>query len=78
MICFLFAQKIGFDISCKLSPLGKIAWNVQTCFLGDVGAGGKKTISVCRLLKSLPKVLCVNAYAGNIGSSVRLFVIPDI
>ena len=47
-------------------------------FSWGCGARGKKTISVCRLLKSLPKVLCVNAYAGNIGSSFRLFVIPDI
>ena len=35
-----FSQKIGFDISCKLSP------NVKACFLGKV----RKTLSFCHLL----------------------------
>ena len=30
----IFPKKTGFDISCKLSPLETIAWNVKSCFSG--------------------------------------------
>ena len=42
MIFFYLALKIGFDISCKLSP--QFAWNVKTYFFffwGGGGGGGK-------------------------------------
>ena len=36
-ICFsYFFQKIGFDISCKLSPMRQFAWNVKACFPGKL------------------------------------------
>ena len=52
VIFFLFSQKTGFDISCKLSSL-ELAWNVKSFFLGKI----RKNISKCHLLKILPRVL---------------------
>ena len=34
MILFLFSQKTGFDISCKLSPLETICMKCQILFSG--------------------------------------------
>ena len=48
-----FSSKIGSDISCKLSPLETISMKCQILFSGK----NKKTISLCRLLKILPRVL---------------------
>ena len=31
-----FSQKIGFNISCKLSPRRQFAWNVKTYYLGKI------------------------------------------
>ena len=35
-IFFLFSQKTGLDISCKLSQWRQCAWNVKSCFLGKI------------------------------------------
>ena len=48
MILFLFFQPTELDISCKLSLLETISWNVKSSFLGKLS---KKTISKCYLLK---------------------------
>ena len=53
---FLIFHKTGFDISCKLSPLKTIYMARQNLFSGK----NKKNISICRLLKILPRVLSVN------------------
>ena len=50
-----FSQKIGFDISCKLSPF---AWKVKPLFLGK----NKKNISICRLLKILLRVPSIKQF----------------
>ena len=39
-ICFFFSQKIGFDISCKLSPKETVCMECQSLFSGK----NKKTI----------------------------------
>ena len=44
---FLFFQKTGFDISCKLSPEGKIGMKFQTLFYGD-----KKEKNIVSLLSA--------------------------
>ena len=49
---FLFFQKTGFGISCKLSPLETICMKCQILFSWK----NKKNISKCRLLKILPRV----------------------
>ena len=46
-----FSQKVGFNVSCKLSPM-----KCQIPFSGK----NKKNISKCHLLKILPRVLRVN------------------
>ena len=46
-----FSQKIGFDISCKLSPQSLFSWK------------HKKNISKCHLLKFLPRVLSIKIRA---------------
>ena len=51
-----FSQKIGFDISCKLSPFEMICINYQILF----SEKNKKNISDCCLVKVLPRVLRVN------------------
>ena len=51
-----FSQKTGFDISCKLSPLETICMKCQSCFLSKI----RKNISICCLLKILPRVLSLN------------------
>ena len=45
--------RTGFDISCKLSPVETIYMKCQNLFSGK----NKKNISVCCLLKSLPRML---------------------
>ena len=50
-----FSQKTGFDISCKLSPVETICMKCQNLFSGK----NKKNISICFLLKILPRVLSV-------------------
>ena len=60
----IFPQKTGSDISCKLSPLETICMKCHILF------SGKNKIfffSNCCLLKILPRVLSVNAYANNKG-----------
>ena len=52
-----FSQKTGFDISCKLSPLETICMKCQNLFFGK----NKKNISVCHLLKILPRVLSIKS-----------------
>ena len=54
-ILLIFAQKIGFDISCKLSPKKTICMKCQIPFSGK----NQKNMSKC-LLKCLPRVLSVN------------------
>ena len=49
---FLFFQKTGFGISCKLSPLETIRMKCQILF----SRKNKKNISKCHLLKILPRV----------------------
>ena len=44
-------------MSCKLSPLEKICMKCQNLYSGE----NKKNISVCRLLKILPRVLNINS-----------------
>ena len=52
-IFFLFSQKIGFDISCKLSPNKTICIKYQSLFLAKI----RKMLSICRLL-NYPKEWC--------------------
>ena len=47
-----FSQKTSFDISWKLSPVETICMKCQILFSRKI----KKNISVCRLLKILPRV----------------------
>ena len=47
-----FSQETGCDISCKLSPLETTCMKCQLLFSVE----NKKNISVCRLLKILPRV----------------------
>ena len=56
VIFFLFFPENRFDISCKLSPLETICMKFQNLFSGK---NKKKNISVCCLLKILPRVLSV-------------------
>ena len=56
-----FFQKTGFDILCKLSPLETICMKCQNLFSGKM----KKNISICHLLKILPRVLSVNEIFWN-------------
>ena len=49
-ILLLFHRKKGFDISCKLSPLGTICMKCQSLISGE----NKKNITKCRLLKIYP------------------------
>ena len=37
----------------------QFAWNIKSCFLGKI----RKNISLCHLLKNLPRVLCVKQYS---------------
>ena len=53
---FNFFQKIGFDISSKLSPRETICMKCQIPFSGE----NKKNISKCHLLKFLPSMLSIN------------------
>ena len=46
------SQKTGFDISCKLPPMEIVNIKCQDLFSGK----NKKNISMCRLLKILPRV----------------------
>ena len=55
MIFFLFFQKIGFVISCKLSSKETICMKCQSLFYGT----NKKNISKFCLQKFLPSVLCI-------------------
>ena len=50
-----FSQKIGFDISCKLSLWRQFAWNVKSYFLEK----NIKNISKCCLLKFAPSMQSV-------------------
>ena len=60
MIAFLFSQETGFDISCKLSSLETNCKKMpKSCFLGQI-----RKLSICRLLKILPRVLSVNNSRG--------------
>ena len=58
---FFFSQKTGFDISCKLSPIETICMKCQILFSGK---NKKKYISICHLLKFLPRVLSVNVFVA--------------
>ena len=51
------AQKTGFDISCKLSPWKTVCMKYQNPISGK----NKKNISMCCLLKILPRVLSINS-----------------
>ena len=66
-----FSQKIGFDISCKLSPKvrGQFAWNVSL-FSGK--RNKKKYISECHLPKILPSMLSVNTRGGWVRQRCRV------
>ena len=48
--CLFFPLKVGFYMSCKLSPLEKICRNAKSYVLGKI----RKNILNCRLLKSFP------------------------
>ena len=52
---FFFLQKIGFDISCKLSPKEIVCMKCQRLLSGK----NEKYISKCRLLKFQPRLLSV-------------------
>ena len=52
---FLFSQKIGFDISSKLSPKDSICMKCERIYFGQ----NKKNISNFRLLNILPSMLSV-------------------
>ena len=53
-----FYQETGLDISCKLSPLETICMKCQNLFSGE-------NISICCLLKILPRVLSVKLYRDD-------------
>ena len=59
---FFFPQKTDFNISCKLSPPETICKKCQNLFSG-------KNISICRLLKILPRMLSVKSHI----TKTRLF-----
>ena len=52
-----FSQKIGLDISCKMSSMETLCMECKVLFFGGKN---KKNISKCPLLKILPRVLSVN------------------
>ena len=52
---FIFAQKTGFDIACKLSPLETICMKCQILFSWK----NKKNMSIFCLLKLLPRMLSI-------------------
>ena len=54
---YYFSQKIGFDISCKLSPRRQYACNVKAYFLEK---NNKTNISKCRL-QSAKRQCAINA-----------------
>ena len=57
---FLFPQKTGLGVSCKLSPLETICMKCQNLF----SEKNKKNISICRLLKKkIPRVQGVKAFS---------------
>ena len=51
-----FSQKKNLTIHANLSPLETICIYVKTCFLQKI----RKNISICCLLKILPRVLSIN------------------
>ena len=51
-----FSQKIGFDISCQLSPKETIGMKCQNLFSGKT----EKNTSKCCLLNLFPSMQCVN------------------
>ena len=55
IVLFFFSQKLGFCISCKLSPKETICMKCQILVSGKY----KKYISKCRLLKILPSTQSV-------------------
>ena len=57
LLLFFFFQKVGFDISCKLSPKETICMKFQSLFSGKKN---QKNMPKCRLLTFLPRVLGVN------------------
>ena len=55
---WFFLQKLGFDISCKLSPvLKQFAWTLKSYFMEK---NKKKNISKYRLLNMFHSMLSVN------------------
>ena len=63
LFIYLYIQKIGFDISCKLSPQETFCINCHSLFFSKI----KQTISKCRLL--LPSMLAVNIDSWLYGNS---------
>ena len=64
MIFFLFfTEETGFNISCKFSRVQTNCLKCQNLFCGE-----NKNISVCRLLKILPRILSVELiYLETVG-----------
>ena len=56
-IVSIFSEKTGFEISCKLSLMEIICMKCQILFTEKIK---KKNISICCVLKSLPRMLRVN------------------
>ena len=49
MMIFLFSQKVGFDLSCELSPTETVCMGCQTFFLSFLfygGGGGVKNLTL--------------------------------
>ena len=57
MIFFLFLFLRKYDLTCHANCLHwrQFAWNIKTCFLGNI----RTNISICHQLKILPRMLNV-------------------
>ena len=62
-----FSQKIGFDISCKLSPMKTICMRCQSPFSEKKN---KENISKCLPLKFLPSMPSIKVLRGKFALKV--------
>ena len=53
-IFFLFSPENRFGISCKFSPMEQFAWNIKSCFLGEIRKNVINLSSAERVVKLLP------------------------
>ena len=60
-ISIIFSQETGLDISCKLCPLDTICMKCQILCPGKM----RKNVSVCRLLKILPRMLSIKKQVSS-------------